>query len=432
MAIGTHEATPNHESEKPRLLIYGINYWPEITGIAPYTSGLAQYLAAKGWRVSVCTGMPHYPQWEVHQAYRRRLRATETIDGVNVWRVRHSVPSQQSAIRRGLYEVSYLAHSSVLRLPRPDVVLGIVPSLGGGVRAVQTARRYKAPCGILFQDLMGNAVQQSGIAGGQRAAGATRAVEGWMARRADGIAIVAEGFRPYIEGLGASPDSIQHVPNWSHVTPPQLPRAETRELLGWSEDAFVVLHAGNMGLKQGLEHVIAAAKSTSTARYRFVLMGDGSQRQMLEVLAADCLNVTFLDPQPEDRFVEILAAADVLLVHERMSVVNMSLPSKLTSYFVAGRPVLAAGPPNGATALEVDHSGAGITVRSEDPTALLGALDRLSQDKDLRDQLIASGPRYAASHLSSRASLERMERLLERLMEPRKLSETSTSSCPKV
>ncbi|MBD0321819.1 MAG: glycosyltransferase WbuB, partial [Aldersonia sp.] len=46
-----------------RVKIVGINYAPETTGIAPYTSGLADGLAARGHRVEVLTGQPHYPQW---------------------------------------------------------------------------------------------------------------------------------------------------------------------------------------------------------------------------------------------------------------------------------------------------------------------------------------------------------------------------------
>ena len=55
----------------------------------------------------------------------------------------------------------------------------------------------------------------------------------------------------------------------------------------------------------------------------------------------------------------MLAAADVLAVTQRASVLDMSVPSKLTSYFAAGRPVVASVAAEGGTAQEVRRSGAG-------------------------------------------------------------------------
>ena len=48
-----------------RVLIVGINYSPELTGIGPYTAGLAEHLAARGDEVTVITGLPHYPDWRI-------------------------------------------------------------------------------------------------------------------------------------------------------------------------------------------------------------------------------------------------------------------------------------------------------------------------------------------------------------------------------
>ena len=102
----------------------------------------------------------------------------------------------------------------------------------------------------------------------------------------------------------------------------------------------VVLHAGNMGLKQGLERVVQAAALAADTHPEmlFVLMGDGSQRAALAELATGLPNLTFMDPVSQGDFMDTLAAADILLVCESPTVLDMSLPSKLTSYMAAGRP----------------------------------------------------------------------------------------------
>ena len=133
-----------------------------------------------------------------------------------------------------------------------------------------------------------------------------------------------------------------------------------REAMGWTGE-HVVLHTGNMGRKQALEVVIEAAQlcENHDHKCRFVLMGDGSQRQELERLAAGNARVEIVDGVDSDIYSDVLAAADVLLINERASVQQMSLPSKLTSYLVAGQPILAAVNDDGATAQELRRLGLG-------------------------------------------------------------------------
>jgi glycosyltransferase involved in cell wall biosynthesis len=185
-----------------------------------------------------------------------------------------------------------------------------------------------------------------------------------------------------------------------------------RRELGWRDDQFVVLHAGNMGLKQGLEVVVQAAREARHVqpKLRFELLGDGSQRSALIAEARDLDNLHFRDPVGDDEFPEVLAAADLLLVTQRSSVLDMSLPSKLTSYFAAGRPVLASVA-EGGTADEV-HRAAGRVIQAEDPTALWTAAFELAANPEEADRIGAAGRRYADAELSMSAGLSRMYRLL--------------------
>ena len=107
----------------------------------------------------------------------------------------------------------------------------------------------------------------------------------------------------------------------------------------------------------------------------------------------------------------------MLLVNERASAVDMSLPSKLTSYFSAGVPVLAAVPSGGGTAAEVERSGGGLLVAPEDPKALVDALVAVRSDPDLRARLGAAGRTHARTQLSKQASLQRLTAVLRAAMD---------------
>ncbi|MET7648285.1 glycosyltransferase [Streptomyces sp. NPDC005426] len=406
------------EHHKPlagrRLLVVSTNYAPELTGIGPYAAQLAEHWAGAGADTHVLTGMPHYPSWRTEPAYRGVWRADEQRSGVTVHRRRHYVPPRQSALRRAAFEASVLAHG--LAAPpavRPDAVIAQLPTLAGGVIGARLARRHGVPYLPVVQDLMG-AAAQSGIPGGGRAAALASRAERYALGAAALVGVIHESFVPRVAAYGVAPDRIRVVPNWSHVQAPSADRAATRARLGWPEGTPVVLHSGNMGLKQGLEVLVDAARLAPGIR--FVLMGDGNQRDALRARASGLSNLDFLPPACPDEFTDVLAAADVLAVTQRASVLDMSVPSKLTSYFVSGRPVVASVADEGGTAQEVQRSGAGLLVAPEDPAAVLAAVRKLAEEPAAADELGSHGPRYVARHLSREAGLARFDALLAEVL----------------
>ena len=399
-----------------RLLLVSTNYAPEHTGIGPYATGIAEHWARRGHDTHVLAGLPHYPSWRLDPAYRTVWRATEQRAGVTVHRRRHSVPPRQSALRRALFESSILAHGLVAppRTGRLDAVLAQLPSLAGGVLGVRVAARYRAPYVPVVQDLMGAAAAQSGIQGGGRAAELAERAESWVLRRATLVGVIHETFVERVRAMGVDPGRIRLVPNWSHIQAPSAPRERTRERLGWRPEQTVVLHSGNMGLKQGLEVLVDAARRDPATR--IVLMGDGNQRAHLAALAEGLPNLEFLPPVDDADFPDVLAAADVLAVTQRASVLDMSVPSKLTSYFAAGRPVVASVAAEGGTAREALRSGAAMLVEPENPDQFLSAVRRLAADPKMADELGAAGPRHVAAHLSREAGLARIDALIDEAM----------------
>lgn len=392
-----------------RVLAVGINFGPEHTGIAPYTTQLCEYLAGRGASVTVFTGVPHYPSWTVDPGCRWRLRRTERRKNLEIRRLRHHVPRRQSAVRRGLYEVTFAINVAMQRpKERPDVVLAVVPSLLGAVAAQRLAERIDVPLVVWVQDLMGQAAAQSGIDGGARVARLVGRIEQHVLGRAQTVVVLNQHFADHVRSIGVAPDRIRIRPNWCHVSAPTCPdRASTRARLGWRADETIVLHTGNMGLKQDLENVISAgrlADERRTSPVRFVLMGDGSQRKHLEGLAADVESVQFLPPAPTSDYANILDAADILLVNERPSARDMCLPSKLTSYFCASRPIVAATSAGGGTAAELVRAGAGLVIEPGRPDLLLEAVTTLGTDRKSVELMQHMALQYARQNLSATGS----------------------------
>ncbi|GAA1897959.1 glycosyltransferase family 4 protein [Streptomyces sodiiphilus] len=405
--------------ERPeRLLLVSTNYAPEQTGIGPYATDIAEHLVAgRRAEVHVLAGMPHYPAWRLDPAYRGVRRTVDERAGVLIHRRAHSVPVRQTAARRALYEASILAHGLMAppRMGPPDAVLAQVPSLAGGLLAARLARRHRAPFLPVVQDLMGAAAAQSGISGGGRAAGAAAAVERRMLREATLVGIIHETFRDRVRALGVPEDRIRLVPNWTHIAEPGGTPAATRARLGWKPGETVLLHSGNMGLKQGLEVLVETARRAP--HLRVVLMGEGSRRGRLEELGAGLPNLDFLPPAAAEDFPAVLAAADALLVTQRAGVLDMSVPSKLTSYFAAGRPVIASVADGSGTAEEIRRADAGWVVAPENPDAVIAAARELAADPEAAGAVGARGADYARTRLGRDTGLGRVCALLDEALE---------------
>ncbi len=360
-----------------RVTIIGVHYAPESTGNAPYTTALAESLVAAGAQVRVITGVPHYPQWAITDPmYRKGLRWRETRNGVKVIRVRHHVPAVPNLIGRAGLEVTFLVQS-LLAAGRDsgDVLIAITPTLSG--LATTLLRRRRRPVGVLIQDLTGASAVESGTST-NRVGGMIARAEYALLRRADRVGVITPRFQSILVGAGVPANKIIDLPNFTHVDPVQVSPAEARERLGWP-DRYSVVHTGNMGMKQGLETVVEAALLAERAGsdVQFVLVGDGNQRQALQQRAGICRAVKFVDPLSARDYPYALAAADALLVNERPGVREMSLPSKLTSYTVAGRPIVAAIEADGITAEALNRHRSALLCGAGDPAGLLGAIARL-------------------------------------------------------
>jgi glycosyltransferase involved in cell wall biosynthesis len=301
------------------------------------------------------------------------------------------------------------------------VVVLVSPNLFSTALAALRARwSRRLAAGIWVQDLYSLGVVET-EQGGRLVAALIRTVESHTLRSANGVAVIHDRFRHFAAASLGVPDSrLEVIRNWSHVrSAPGVDRASVRNRMGWGPDETVLLHAGNMGMKQGLENVVEAARlaDQSLAPVRFVLLGDGSQRQRLQALAHGISRIEFIPPLPQGEFERVLASADILLLNERTAMREMSLPSKLTTYFSTMLPVLAATDAASLTAAELDASGGGVRVAAGQPGALLAQALALRGDRALARTLGAAGHRYRQQVLREEAALERFEHWLTLLVD---------------
>jgi colanic acid biosynthesis glycosyl transferase WcaI len=401
--------------EGVKVAILGINYSPEKSGVAPYTTRLARGLAERGHAVRVFTTFPHYPEWRFGRT--PSWSEHELLNGVPVTRLGHYLPESPGGLHRALSEVSFGTRLGTTRWGAPEVVLAVNPALlATGVARLVRRLHHNPAFGVIVQDLYSVGLREQGREG--LAVAALAAAEGVILRSADGVVVIHDRFaRRITADLSVDPKRIATIRNWTHVFPaPTFDREAFRTSQGWGVDDVVVLHTGAMGVKQGLDLAVEAARRANATglKLRFVFTGAGGQRAHLESLGAGLQNLTIRDAVPDGDYSRALASADVLLLHELPGVGEMAVPSKLTSYFSSGSPVLAAVDPEGIAADEVRAADAGVVIRSGNPDALNVAAADLGTRADARE-IGARGRLYCETVLLESAALDAYSDFILRL-----------------
>jgi len=259
------------------------------------------------------------------------------------------------------------------------------------------------------------------------------AIERLAYRRATLVSTLTPAMKRRIVSKGSPPERVTVSPDWAEPSLFELPLTgggvAFRQRFGLA-NRFLVVHVGNMGVKQGLDVVLAAAeRSRNCPEIVYLLVGDGAMRPALEARAAatGLTNLRILPLQPAAVFRDVLAAADLTLVTQHRAVADIVFPSKVLTLLAAGKPVVASLNGTSEVARVVFEAGAGVITAAEDPEALATAVRTLRGDADRRRAMGAQGRAYARAHWDRERILSAMEQQFLALAQGRSWS---TASAP--
>ena len=403
-----------------RLLVYGLNYAPELTGIGKYTSEMAEWFARQGHEVRVVTAPPYYPQWKVLAGFSRWIYQHESLQNVGVLRCPLWVPAKPSGLKRILHLASFSISSMPVMLAqvfwRPDVVIVIEPPLLCAPIAALTAFLSRAKSLLHIQDFEVDAAFELGLLRSAWLKGVVLTCEKWIMRRFDKVSTISGRMLQRLSSKGVTDDKQIYFPNWvnTELIYPMKTVSPTRNELGFAHDDVVLLYSGNMGQKQGLELIVDAARLlASELRIRFVMCGEGAAYEALRTMATGLQNITWQPLQPLERLNELLNMADIHLLPQRADAADLVMPSKLTGILASGRPVIATATEGQELWSAVE--GRGINVVPGNVDAFVSAIKQLVDDTGLRAQLGVAARHYAESYLCRDIVLKKFESELKKL-----------------
>jgi colanic acid biosynthesis glycosyl transferase WcaI len=409
-----------------RILILGINYFPERTSVAPFTTGLSEHLAAQGHVVQVVTAFPYYPEWRIWEGYRGRMTQKEERNGAQIRRVRHFVPRRASSLlQRLLHDFSFTAAALTAGLAAKecDLIYCSCPPPALALAAYVLGKIRSVPYILKLTDLASDAALATGILRDGVLLRCARALEQFVYRHAEAVVCLCEGFRGQLAQSGILAHRLHLIPDWGDTAAiyPVRSDGHFRAAHGIPSETFVALHTGNMGKKQDLLNIVrAAALSGDDPTLLWVIVGEGEERALIdrETKYRGLRNLLLLPLQPVAALGQLYAAADVLLLNQKAAVMDAVIPSKLLTYMAAGQPVLCAANSNSVASRLIREARCGVVVQPEDPTALLLGTQTLRADTSLHLAMGRNGRRYAERHYNKAQTLDLYDQLFQSLFEP--------------
>ena len=414
-----------------RILLVGINYAPDLIGVAKYNTELCESLVDEGHDVRVITAPPYYPAWNIPPDFSAAYFRTKDINGVRVTRAPIYVPARPSGGKRLVHHASF-ALSSMLPVVkeafswRPDIMLSAAPSLMSAAFVAFIARRIRAKSWLHVQDFEVDAAFDLGLLQNEKLRRVMLKTEAAIIRSFDKVSSISPQMVDRLRSKGLGAERTTEVRNWIDTSAifPVSKQTRYRRELGIPDTAIVGLYSGTMSNKQGLDLAIDAAAALEDSRpdIHFILAGEGPHKAKLMEMAEGRSRVHFLGLQPNESFNELMATADFHLIPQKAEAADLVLPSKLGAVLASGRPVIAMA--SRGTGLAAEVEGAGLVVAPGDARALAAAIGRLSGDRALCEELGAEG---------RRRSIERWDRrtIVRRWVEDMAAMKTPLTPAPK-
>jgi glycosyltransferase involved in cell wall biosynthesis len=338
------------------------------------------------------------------------------MDGIRVNRVPLYPSHNRSGVRRIANYLSFGASATCLGpwvVQRPDVVYVYnLVTLGWAARMLRWFRGAKIVLDV--QDLWPESVLSSGMMRNR----VFQKVLNWWCRREylspDRLVVLSPGFKAHLCELGVPESRIDVICNWCDETSIKLVQSSdaTRSELKFP-GRFNVVFAGTMGVMQALDVVLECAQQLASKApdVLFTLIGGGIDSQRLREASAALPNVQVLPPRPQSEIGEVLAAADVLLVHLKDDpLFRITIPSKIQAYLYVGKPILCGL--RGDAADLVRRAKAGVCFEPSNADSLTEAVMQLRRlpAQDLT-AMGDAGQQFYREHLALERGVASFEKL---------------------
>lgn len=383
-SVATESPDGGVSARKLRVVVSSVNFAPDHAGIGVYSTDFPVFLAEQGDDVTMVTGFSYYPRWLKRAEDVGRLFRSEVFRRVRVLRGYLYVPRNVTTIKRLIHETTFafFALLNFLRARRPDVIVVFTPPFFLGGVGVLMKWLWRRPLVINIQDLPLDAALALKMLKRNILFRYLQPIEAWIYRQADLVVTISPDMLKNVRAKGVLRERSLLCPNWIDVEAAGKPATAGKFLRNHeaARGKFTVAYAGNIGIKQGIDALLRAAKEVETENdVHLFVIGDGADKDRLLALHAElglrCVTfVPFLGPE---EYREMLTDVDAVFVAQRSGAGNNFFPSKLLGVMAQAKPLLVAADRDSELAKVIAESGCGLVSAYGQPEELAANIRRM-------------------------------------------------------
>jgi glycosyltransferase involved in cell wall biosynthesis len=385
-----------------KLLILTQYFPPEIGAPQNRLYELALRLTKLGVDITVLTAMPNYPQMEIYHGYENKKYLYQEEAGLKIHRSSIYVSKNKSIVTRLKNYFSFVISSMLVgnrKLGQFDFLLCESPPLFLGFSAIFLANRKQAKLIFNVSDLWPESAEKLSVVKNK-----------WLLMLA--YKLEASLYKKSVLVTGQTQGICQNInqrfpkvktywlPNGvdiDYYNPETISTTAWRSENNFSENDIIFLYAGIIGIAQGLEIVLEAAKHfKNRINIKFVMLGSGPEKEKLIQMkeAEDISNVFFLSAVTKLQMPAVLKSVNAAIIPlKKLDLFLGAIPSKIFETLAMRVPILL-GVNGEAKKLFVEKGNCAIYFEPGNSVALAQAIGILLDNPDQAAKMGENGRRF--------------------------------------
>lgn len=357
-----------------KITVITANFYPEDTAIGLYTTQFAEHLKSNGFEITVLTGFPYYPKWEINTAYKdKKSFYTEIYNGIKIIRFKQYVPKKVTFLGRILMILSFNfgLFINLFKLKKTDLIISIVPFTTNCFLGNFYSFFHKTKFWIHLQDFEFDLLIDSGIGTKNSLLKSLffkilLKTESILLNSADIVSTISNSMiRKVYEK--SNPKEVFYFPNWVSIENINPDNSEPHPY--FDETKYNLLYSGNIGEKQDWDFFIEFCKLIKLEDHlEIIIVGNGGYYNTLKDRASTFEFVKFKDVVPYSDLSNLLCSANCHFLFQKIDVVDSVMPSKLLGMMASAKPSIITGNENSEVNKILNNSNAGFYIATNNVT----------------------------------------------------------------
>lgn len=396
---------------KKYILVVAQYFYPEQFRI----NDICEEWIKRGYKVTVLTGIPNYPQGKFYKGYGLFEKRNEKYKDIDIIRI-PIFPRGNKALMLLLNYISFVI-SGVFwvlftKIEADYVFVYEVSPMTQALPGVWYSKKRKIPCYLYVMDLWPENVEYvTGINNKIVIAFINRIVD-YIYKQCDMIFTSSQSFINSILNRGISERKLKFWPQYAEDYYKPLSGVKCDQI---PQDGILnIIFAGNIGFAQGLDILPETADILRKNEYRirFNIVGDGRAKDGLIKLVKekdvfDYFN--FIDKQPAQKIPELISSCDISLIClSKSKVFEITLPAKLQSSLACAKPILVSA--DGEIQSVIKEADAGICANAGDAQMLADKiLEFMKMDSSRLEEMSKNSIIYSDMHYNKEKLLREID-----------------------